>query len=99
MTRVPARLAGWVAICALLGLALLDSRAASISFAKLNVHVDALPASGTAYNVYTPHRFTINNSSNKMTSNEFPSHNFVKSSNEFQSSNEFEIVKRILDVK
>ena len=65
MTRVPARLAGWVAICALLGLALLDSRAASISFAKLNVHVDALHVSGTAYHGYTPHRFTIHNSSNK----------------------------------
>ena len=65
MTRFPARLSGWFSICALLGLALLDSRAASISFTKLNVHVDALPVSGTAYHGYTPHRFEIHNSSSK----------------------------------
>lgn len=65
MTRFSARPAGWFAICALLGLGLLDSRAASISFTKLNVHVDALPVSGTAYHGYTPHRFEIHNSSGK----------------------------------
>lgn len=65
MTCSPARLAGGFAICALLGLAPLDSRAASVSFTKLNVHVDAFPVSGTAYHGYTPHRFKIHNSSNK----------------------------------
>ena len=42
MTRFPARLAGGFAICALFGLTLENAKAASISFAKLNVHVDAL---------------------------------------------------------
>ena len=68
MTRFPARPAGWSAICALLVLTLADAKAASsssISFTKLNVHVDAFPVSGTAYHGYTPHRFEIHNSSSK----------------------------------
>ena len=68
MTRVPARMAGWFAICVLLTLALADAKAASsasISFTKLNVHVDAFPVNGTAYHGYTPHRFEIHNSSGK----------------------------------
>ena len=68
MTRFPARLARWFAICALLAIALADVKAASsssISFTTLKVHVDALPVSGTAHHGYTPHRFEIHNSSSK----------------------------------
>ena len=65
MTRSLARLAGWLVFCVLFTPALEEAKAASISFTKLNVHVDAFPVSGTAYHGYTPHRFEIHNSSNK----------------------------------
>ena len=48
-----------VALLALLG----ETAAATVSFPKLKVHVDALPVSGIAHHGYTPHRFEIHNTS------------------------------------
>ena len=49
-------------LVALLSL-LTKAGAATVSFPKLKVHVDALPVSGIAHHGYTPHRFEIHNTS------------------------------------
>lgn len=54
--------AATIVLVALLAL-LKEAGAATVSFPKLKVHVDALPVSGTAYHGYTPHRFEIHNTS------------------------------------